>query len=111
MGFAQEIANYQLAPGLAPYGAMLLPAIEIVLGGALILGSRRWRAGAAVGLVGLLLVFTGAVLTAVVRGINIDCGCFGGGASPVTWWTVGRDVALLAAAGAAWFLDASRQAA
>jgi uncharacterized membrane protein YphA (DoxX/SURF4 family) len=106
MGFAQEISHYQLAPQLAPYGAMLLPAIEIVLGAALVIGSRRWRAGAALGLVGLLLVFTGAVLTAVVRGINIDCGCFGAGASPVTWWTVARDVGLLAVAGTALIFEA-----
>jgi putative oxidoreductase len=50
---------------------------------------------------GLLVVFTLAVTQAVVRGINVDCGCFGGAASgPVTGWTIARDVGLLAAAAA-----------
>jgi hypothetical protein len=44
-----------------------------------------------------MLVFTAAVTSAVVRGINISCGCFGAGSSPVTLATVARDVILLAA--------------
>jgi hypothetical protein len=57
------------------------------------------RAGA-LAAAALLAVFTVAVGSAVVRGINITCGCFGAGSGPVTWMTVIRDVALLAASAA-----------
>jgi len=46
-------------------------------------------------LVGLLLAITVAVTAVKVRGIHIDCGCFGGDSGPITWWTVARDVLLL----------------
>jgi len=91
--FAVEIANYQLLPQLAPYLAITLPATEIVAGLALVVPG--WRRAGALVLVGLLLAFTVAVTAVKVRGINIDCGCFGGDSGPITWWTVARDVFLL----------------
>lgn len=97
-GFAQEIANYQLAAGLAPYLAMVLPPIEVVAGVALVGLSSSWRRAAALALGGLLVMFTVAVLHAVLRGVNIDCGCFGTGSGPVSFSTVLRNVGLLAAA-------------
>jgi putative oxidoreductase len=45
-----------------------------------------------------LAVFTVAVTQVVVRGINVECGCFGGAAGPVTALTIARDVGLFAAA-------------
>lgn len=97
--FALEIANYQLLPALAPYLALVLPSVEVVAGGALLLGPRSLRLGAALLVAFLLLAFTGAVATVVARGINVECGCFGGGGGPVTLLTLIRDVALLALAG------------
>jgi putative oxidoreductase len=98
--FAVEIHNYQLFPVLAPVLAATLPAVEIVVGAALLVGPRPWvRAGALVSSA-LMVVFTVAVGSAVARGINITCGCFGAGSGPVTWMTVIRDVALLAASAA-----------
>ncbi len=91
--FAVEIANYQLLPQLAPYLAITLPATEIVAGLALVIPG--WRRAGALVLVGLLLAFTVAVTAVRVRGINIECGCFGGDSGPITWWTVARDVLLL----------------
>jgi hypothetical protein len=44
-----------------------------------------------------MVVFTVAVASAVGRGINISCGCFGAGSGPVTLLTVARDLALIAA--------------
>lgn len=106
--FAIEIVNYRLLPGLAPYLAATLPAIEIGLGVALVAAPVAWRRAAALSMAGLLALFTVAVGQVVARGINIDCGCFGGGSGPVTGWTVTRDVALLAAAVAAVALSAPR---
>jgi uncharacterized membrane protein YphA (DoxX/SURF4 family) len=96
--FATEITNYRTLAGAAPYLAATLPMVEIVLGAALILAPAAWRRAGALATAGLLAIFTVAVTQAVARGINIDCGCFGGGASPVTGWTVARDLGLLAGA-------------
>lgn len=96
--FATEIANYRFLPGLAPYLATALPAVELVLGATLLVGTAAWRRAAALGTAALLVVFTVAVAQVVARGINVDCGCFGGSSGPVTGWTVARDLGLLAAA-------------
>jgi putative oxidoreductase len=100
--FAVEIHNYQLFPALAPMLAATLPAIEILIGAALLFGPRTWLRAGALASAGLMMVFTVAVGSAVARGINISCGCFGEawGSSPVTLLTVARDVALLAASAA-----------
>jgi uncharacterized membrane protein YphA (DoxX/SURF4 family) len=94
--FAIEITNYRLAAPLAPYLAITLPFVELVHGLALVLLPGAWRRGAALALGGLTAMFTIAVAQAVGRGINIDCGCFGGRSGPVSWVTVARDVTLIA---------------
>jgi len=98
--FAVEIHNYQLFPSLAPVLAATLPTIELALGASLLLGPRTWLRAGALATSALLVVFTVAVGSAVARGINISCGCFGAGSSPVTLITVARDVVLLAASAA-----------
>lgn len=104
--FATEIHNYQLFTWTAPFAAATLPAIEIVLGAALIAGPRAWVRASALGTGALMLVFTVAVITVVARGINISCGCFGAGSGPVTMLTVIRDVALLAGCAAIYAMAA-----
>lgn len=48
----------------------------------------------------LLLSFTAAVSFNLLRGREIDCGCFGASAMrPITWLTVGRNFLLSGAAG------------
>ena len=98
-GFAQEIANYHLLPALAPYLAVVLPAIEITAGLALLAAPLSWRRAAAAALVLVTAAFTVAVVSAVARGLDISCGCFGGGSGRVTWLTVLRNLALLGGAG------------
>jgi putative oxidoreductase len=93
--FAQQIANYQLMPALAPYLAIVLPAVEIVGGLALAAGPARWRQAGALVLAALSAMFTVAVAAAAARGLDISCGCFGQGSGPVTWLTVARNVTLL----------------
>ena len=101
--FAQQIAAFRLLPQpvIAPM-ALLLPFLEILLGGYLVIGlfSRiaAWIAAL------LLLVFDVAIASAVVRGISASCGCFGPSDHSVTSWPeVARDAALaLVAAFVAW---------
>ncbi len=96
--FATEIANYQLFPAVAPYLAVVLPVVEVVVGGALLVAPRAWRRAAALAALVLFVQFTVAVGAAYFRHINIDCGCFGTGGGPITALTLLRDLALVAAA-------------
>jgi uncharacterized membrane protein YphA (DoxX/SURF4 family) len=97
--FATEIANYQLFPFVAPYLAVVLPVVELVVGGALLVAPRAWRRAAALVALALFVQFTVAVAAAYFRHINIDCGCFGTGGGPINALTLVRNVALLSAAG------------
>ena len=97
--FANDITNYRFLPMLAPLLAVVLPPIEVVLGIALVIGKAPWPRAAALASLGLLVVFTIAVIQVVARGINVSCGCFGGDTGPVTWVTIARDVGLVLAAG------------
>lgn len=106
-GFAVEIANYQLLPALAAYPAAILPATELLLGLSLIVAPSPWRRAATVGVAVLFVLFTIAVGSAYARGINIACGCFGGGGAAIGPLTLVRNLALLLGIAALWKLDAS----
>ncbi len=76
LGFAQNIANYKLFPRFLDFFlALTLPWIEVTSGALLILGI--WRRSSALISSALLGSFIILVLTAVLRGIDTDCGCFG----------------------------------
>jgi uncharacterized membrane protein YphA (DoxX/SURF4 family) len=109
--FAVEIADYQFLPLLAPYLAVMLPGVELVLGVALIAGPRGWRKASALGMVLLLAMFMVAVAQVVVRGINVDCGCFGGNSGAVTGLTLVRDIGLFAAAVLSFYLGGPAETA
>jgi putative oxidoreductase len=95
--FAVEIDHYELWPELAPYLAVTLPVIEIVLGLALWGLPRPWRQAAALGCGLLMSAFTFAAASALARGLDVNCGCFGSGSGPITWLTLVRDGLLLGA--------------
>ena len=99
-GFAREIHNYRATPlALENVFAMIIPWIELVDGTALVLTIAP-RAGTLV-LGGMLVVFTVLILSAIVRGLDIACGCFGtSDAARTGWETLLRDIAFLAMA---WF--------
>ncbi len=101
--FASQITAFQLLPQpfIAPL-ALLLPFLEVLLGGYLIVGLFV-RYAAAFGAFQLAL-FAFAIASAVVRGISASCGCFGPADQTVTSWPeVARDGALaLVAAFVAW---------
>jgi putative oxidoreductase len=73
--FAKSIWFYHLVPGkLINLMALILPWLELICGLALIFG-YLYR-GAVLWSNVLLVVFIVALSSTIVRGINIDCGCF-----------------------------------
>ncbi len=96
-GFAQAIYNYRILPGpLINPVALILPWVEMVVGGALILGV--WMPGASLLACGLLASFVCVLLVNLAKGIDVDCGCFSTASSEAgnTNWYLLRDLALLA---------------
>jgi uncharacterized membrane protein YphA (DoxX/SURF4 family) len=73
---ADAIGNYRILPTewLNLFG-ILLPPLEVLIGVGLILGV--WMEGALTLVTGLIVVFLIAVESAILRGLDIDCGCFG----------------------------------
>jgi len=103
--FADSIAGFQLVPHeLINLVALSLPAFEIFLGLALVLGIRA--KDAALTMACLFAVFIFVLAQAMVRGIEADCGCFGGGTSWLeslspkvqAWFVLLRALALCLAA-------------
>jgi uncharacterized membrane protein YphA (DoxX/SURF4 family) len=75
-GFAQSIANYKLIPfSLVNFLAIILPWIELSAGLLLIFGISVKENSAILSV--LLFVFIIAIAISLVRGLDIDCGCFG----------------------------------
>ena len=72
------VRSYELLPiPLANFLGQTLPFFEVVIGLLLIVGAAT-RAVAALG--GFtMFIFIIAIAQAWARGLNIDCGCFGGG--------------------------------
>jgi uncharacterized membrane protein YphA (DoxX/SURF4 family) len=72
------VRGYEMFPtAISNAFGLFLPFVEVIIGTLLILGALT-RAMAALG--GLIMfAFVIAVAQAWARGLNIDCGCFGGG--------------------------------
>ena len=95
--FAVAIENYRLAPWWSVnLIALVLPWLEF-LGGILLIAGF-WRRESALLLTILLGVFLIGILSAMARGLDINCGCFIGADDRVGWGLVARDMVLLAAA-------------
>jgi putative oxidoreductase len=92
---ARAIAHYHLLPAwLAPWAGWYVPWLEISCGLALL--SQRLRTGG--WLLALLLSASFAVFTgsALLRGLDIRCGCFGPGLGSLRLpWMLAFDLALL----------------
>ncbi len=95
------VRAYQLLPSsLAENVGLVLPGLELVIGLALLVGV--FTRGAALLSSLLFVAFIIGIASVWVRGIEIDCGCFGGGgadpgAASAYPWEIARDAALLAA--------------
>jgi putative oxidoreductase len=100
--FAMEIQRYNLIPWLpGALAAVYLPWLEILVGALLVV--KRFERGALLLITCLLLVFTFALASATVRGLGIDCGCFGKAfAATGTIFPLVRNVLLLVAASLLW---------
>ena len=96
--FANGIDQYDLLPrGGINTAAIILPWVEVVAGGLLVLGI--WKRASALVLTGLTTGFFGAITSVLVRGLKIKCDCFGPvGTSFVTGWNLVLDGTLLALA-------------
>ncbi|GBD89028.1 methylamine utilization protein MauE [bacterium BMS3Abin03] len=74
--FSQSIANYKLLPiFLVNIFAIILPWIELVSGLLLLFGVAVKENSAIISF--LLMIFIIAIVISLIRGLNIDCGCFG----------------------------------
>lgn len=80
-GSVRAVRAYQLLPeAVVPTVGHLLPVVEIVIGMFLVLGllTRPPAAASAV----LFVAFIIGISSAWIRGLEINCGCFGGSAVP-----------------------------
>ena len=94
--FARIVQNYQILPDrLINIVAVVLPWLEAILGTFILCG--WWLPGATTLANLLLIVFLGALASAVARGIDVHCGCFSSQASgpPNTSWYFARDLIFL----------------
>lgn len=94
--FAKIITAYQILPReLVPLASVVIPWTEFFTGLSLLFG-WRWK-GAALVYCGLMAGYTGGLAVNLLRGVVMTCGCFSMlDSEPVSWWTVSRDMALLA---------------
>lgn len=97
-GFAKNIYQYQLLPNnqLVNLTALFLPWLEVVCGLALIIAPRL-RRGASVWIIGMLMVFTAAVIISLARGLDISCGCLSTDpdAAKIGWKKVAENIGLI----------------
>jgi len=107
--FADSIATFQLLPPqLINLVALALPPFEIIVGGLLIFGVlQRQAAFSLLVLTGVFMLF---LFQAAIRGLVVDCGCFGSGEPSAwsAWISMGRN--LLLALGCALVLRGARRA-
>jgi uncharacterized membrane protein YphA (DoxX/SURF4 family) len=95
----RAVRAYQLLPeAVVPAVGHALPILEVVVGLMLVVGLLV-RASAVVSAV-LFLAFVIGIASAWARGLQIDCGCFGGGgydanATDKYPWEIARDLGLL----------------
>jgi prepilin-type N-terminal cleavage/methylation domain-containing protein/prepilin-type processing-associated H-X9-DG protein len=91
--FLESVLNYRLAPvPLAAFAAAWLPALQLVLGTALLLLPQHRRAALKLS----LLLFTFYITIQVIawqRGLDITCGCFGKGEERIGWKTISPAIA------------------
>jgi putative oxidoreductase len=96
--FAAELLNYRVFPDVFINIISLgLPPLEFLCGIAIIAGP--FIREAATWLILLILGFGGGMVSTMIRGISLDCGCgLPGGPTPVSWFTLVRDLVFLIAA-------------
>jgi putative oxidoreductase len=97
--FADNIAGFAILPAMfTNLLALTLPVFEIVCGVLLLVPLTRRVASLAIALT--CVVFFTAVASALLRGLTLDCGCFGIGAPSRSkmWVELGLDLGLFTGA-------------
>lgn len=95
-----SVESYQIFPrDIAHIIGIVLPVLEIALGLLLLLGLGTRLVAIALSV--MLVAFIAGIASLWIRGINVQCGCFGGsllaGGKPNFALEIGRDVLMLAA--------------
>lgn len=102
--FANSIINYKIVSGTIPMLlATVLPWLELLCGFALCFGIAV--RGSSMLSSAMLFIFTVAVVSAVLRGLDISCGCFtqDPAASKVGWAKVGENTLLFMVSSYVWY--------
>lgn len=110
--FAKNVANYHIPPfALTNFVALTLPWIEFAAGLLMIFGIRVKANSLVISL--MLIMFVILIASAMIRGFNIQCGCFSQGgaaateASTVGWKKIFEDMGLLVLSVYLFFFPAS----
>jgi len=94
LDFAQQVRNYRtVGQDLAFIVAVYLPWLEILAGAFLVAGILKKASAALISL--LLGGFIVLVAVTMVRGIDVDCGCFGALSRRADWRLLLEDAVLL----------------
>jgi putative oxidoreductase len=110
-GFAGSVANYQILPYRLNFlVAATLPYVELAAG-LLLLVNRQVRSAALL-LGGLNAVFMVALISVILRGFDIDCGCFrpAGESHTTALAALLRDAGIMVMAAVAFFGSAKKTA-
>jgi uncharacterized membrane protein YphA (DoxX/SURF4 family) len=95
--FARSVTNYGLLPPSIPaIIATIMPWVELLCGFAVLFGV--FLRGSSLLLSAMVVIFTGAVMSALLRGLDISCGCFTQDptAGHIGWTKVLQNTALFA---------------
>jgi len=94
LGFAQDIANYQVYPqNISFFLALILPWIEVICGVFVITG--LFLRSSSLLLSWILTGFLVLIIVTLIRGIDVECGCFGSLSRQVDYKLLLTDCALL----------------
>lgn len=92
--FAKEIMNYRLVSEVvAKVTAITLPWLELFIGILLLFGVKTKTSSMLSSCI--LIIFTFGVLSAIARGLNINCGCVSHHIEYVGWKKVLENLALI----------------
>ena len=92
--FTQAVEQYRLVSGPWAWGlALWIPWIECLAGIGLFV--KPVRLGSLWVIAGLLITFEGALLTALIRGLDISCGCLGSGGGGGILFAFTRNLVLI----------------
>ncbi len=92
--FAKSIEAYQLIPAIfINLTALLIPWGELLIGIFLIVGVML--RGSAILSASLFAAFSIIIAVSLMRGLTIDCGCFGSNSSPLSWMRFWEDIGLM----------------